>query len=389
MDTINTPKYIICSKCGAINRASNTNCIKCNAAIDSYIVRSDFIQPDFDEMINNIPGNYLTEAGKIIPDISDIFVEPEEEEDVFVPEPDAFGLNGVLPKKSAGSINQQSVSLPPAPNTRSIKFPLEMAGLSVIIVSIILVTISIAALKSEGHTETADAVVITKNAPLQTAGNFSDISIDKLHKAYTSRENGTKISLNKSKTYAIAQKLQNSKYYIDIELVYSDSNDNSNVQYAVNGENYAMVTESKDYTIYEYMVDSKYSAYNSTDKTAVSRTVEADSYEIKSAVTEHNNYILETLSLDIFDIVEPDDDSLEIKSYAVNIDGQAITIETFYDESAFFGTYYYMYDAKGNLKMCGKNFDYYTVVNSFSSSIPARIFQQPSGYKIINQDNQD
>ncbi len=98
--------YIICSKCGAINKEDNTQCIKCGAIIDPDIVIPDFESPDTNEMLDNIPGNYLTEAGKIIPDEPEIYTEPEE--DVFVPEPDAFGLNGVLPKTTRRAVDQNN-----------------------------------------------------------------------------------------------------------------------------------------------------------------------------------------------------------------------------------------------------------------------------------------
>lgn len=374
--------YILCSKCGAINKADNTNCIKCGAGISPYIVEADFLQPDFEEMVNNIPGNYLTEAGKITPDISTIFVEPEEE-DVFVPEPDAFGLNGVLPKRTLSDVNQQSPEVPASSSTK-VKLPVAILGIVTIAVSLILITVSIASLKATNKTDPADAV-LSEVADIQAAGDFSDIPIDKLREAYILRENGTEISLTESKTYAIFQKILNGKYYIDVDVVFPES-DNTNTRYAVNGEDFAILTESEDYTIYEYVVDSQYYWYNLVDKTAFTRKTGNDYKE--------KQYIRYPLSKLYLDFLDSGDDSVSfedftVKSYTVIIGGQTVTIETITNPDDFFGTNYYIFDANGNLRMCGESIGYYTFVNNFSTSIPPNIFKQPKGYNVIDQDEED
>lgn len=113
-----TKTYIICNECGAINKEDNTHCIKCEAIIDPDIVIPNFESPNTNEMLDNIPGNYLTEAGKIIPNQPEIYAEPEEE-DFFIPEPDEFGLNGVLPKTTRRTVDQRNtVSLGTGNNIR-------------------------------------------------------------------------------------------------------------------------------------------------------------------------------------------------------------------------------------------------------------------------------
>jgi hypothetical protein len=279
MDISNVRKFIICSKCGAINKADNTNCIKCGAVIDSYIVDSDFIQPNFNEMTNNIPGNYLTEAGKITPDLSDIFVEPEEE-DVFVPEPDEFGLNGILPKKSASSANQQSIALPPpVSNKRSIKFPLEIAGLSVIITSIILLTIGIATLNREDNTETAEAVVTGSGLLEDYSSASSANSYDKFIDAYKTLEDDKEIELKSSRTYSFVRAIKKENtYYVSMTDIDLDKAE-SDIQIAVNDKDIAIIEDGKEYSIYTYIDDMKYTEYAPLTKTARSRTLDQQSYD--------------------------------------------------------------------------------------------------------------
>lgn len=200
-----TKKYIVCCKCSAVNKSENTYCIKCKAVIDTDIVLPDFEQPDIGEMIYNIPGSYLTEAGKIAPDISKIFIEPEEDYS-FVPEPDEFGLNGVLPKNTVRSVSRNNAAvLLPVSNNSSAKLSKRIIAAVFAVVAaplaIVLITAGIINSGIENSDKADEAVIAetiyltseTVTTPLETTVTVSesetteeidigtaDITIDKI-----------------------------------------------------------------------------------------------------------------------------------------------------------------------------------------------------------------
>ncbi len=383
MDTSISQKFIICNNCGAINRKENTVCIKCEAYFDSYTENSDYQNPDFEDMIYNIPGNYLTDASKETPDNTDFIDEPEQDDDdeVFVPEPDEFGLNGVIPKKTVSSLNPQNSTFSPAENKITLKNPVVIVGLVVL-----LMTLSIVTIKNDKSTKTTD-VVINEASPEEDSVASTDNPFDKFYQAYCALDNGKEISLKNSRTYDFVQEIKKKNaFYISLTDIDKYDKSESTVQIAVKDKDIAIINESEEYSSYLYIDDMKYTLYYPATKTAQSMTLEQNSYDAMGL----RNYIFDKINYDISD--DADEDFYTVKSYTTEIDGETYTYETIKEkyDSAFKCLYYYVYDDKGKLCMCGDEYGSLTVIDKITDNVPPSAFSQPLGYSItdLNDENE-
>ncbi len=380
MDTSISQKFIICNNCGAINKKENTICIKCGAYIDLYTPSSDYENPNFEDMNYNIPGNYLTDAGKETPDTTDFIDEPEQDDDdeIFVPEPDEFGLNGVIPKRTVSSVNLQNSAFSPADNKITLKNPLVIVGLAVLIMVLSIVTI-----KDDKNSETVD-VVINETRPVEDSVASTDNPFDKFYQAYCALNNGKEISLKKSKTYALVQEIKKKDaFYISLTDIDKYDKSESTVQIAVKDKDIAIINESEEYSSYLYIDDMKYTLYYPSTKAAQSMTLDQNSY----AAMGLRNYIFTKLIYDISD--DPDEDFYTVRSYTTEIDGKTYTYETIKDDKYFSSLHYYVYDNSGKLCMSGDEYGSLTIIDKFTDNVPPSVFNQPLGYNITDLDDEN
>lgn len=205
----------------------------------------------------------------------------------------------------------------------------------------------------------------------------------KFYQTYCVLDNGKEISLKKSKTYAFVQDIKKkNEFYISFTNI---DGSESTVQIAIKDKDIAIINNKKYSNYLLYIDDMKYTLYDPSDRTAQSITLDQnsnDAMELRSLIFENMNY-------DISD--DADEDFYTVKSYTTEIDGKTYTYETIKEkyDNAFKCLYYYVYDDKGKLCICGDEYGSITIIDKTTDNVPPSAFSQPLGYSITDLDDEN
>lgn len=245
---------------------------------------------------------------------------------------------------------------------------------------------------SETTTASETSAVSESTTASETSATSDAAAFDKFADAYKTLADGKDVAIKDSLSFAFASEISTSKsIYVDA-VATSEETGELKLRVAINDndKDIAMIMENADATYAVYIADTRYTAYDSSNMRAITMIIDTEFNEIMSVndIFDQDYYDAMGVS-NIFSSMNLDSISSAtgtIKSYETEIDGEKYTFEVSKATAL-----YYVYDKDGKIVTCSSTEGeerFSTVINEFSTEIPADIFVQPTGYSITDLDEE-